>query len=73
MRRYRVCLDISGPRLAAYYRGSAHWVLATSDCGVTVQFRADHLRRFVGRDGVHGRFELAVDRQQRLVRIERIG
>lgn len=72
-RRFRLWLDIPPDRLLAYYQGAVDQVLATADSGERVRFAARLLRPFVTADGVRGRFELEVDRNNRFVDLRRIG
>lgn len=41
-----------------YYEGKASTIIATSTCGLRVQFPAMHLRRFLSAQGIEGYFRL---------------
>jgi len=56
-----------------YYGGSVRTVRVTAEDGRTVAFPAGVLQRFVGADGVYGRFRLEFDGQGRFQGIERLG
>lgn len=73
MQRFVFDLRIGPDEWLAYYRGSARHVVATARDGRRVKFAARHLQRFVGRDGVHGTFEMVIDDKHDLVRFERVG
>lgn len=61
MNRYEFHLDISAEQYLDYYRGTVRHVIARSTAGLTVQFPAALLQRFVTPEGVHGRFVLTAD------------
>ncbi len=70
--RIRFFLDISSDEYLRYYQGSAHSVVAVSEDGRRVRFPASNLRPFVTREGVHGRFELLLDSDNRLLELRRV-
>lgn len=72
MRRYVVELSIPADELLRYYRGTASVVMARDEYGRRVRFPAAALRPFVTRAGVHGRFALEVDGDDRLTGIRRL-
>lgn len=66
MRRYVVDLSIPAEELLRYYRGTASCVVACDRYNRRLQFPAASLRPFVTSAGVHGRFILEVDPENRL-------
>jgi hypothetical protein len=66
VRRYVVDLSIPAEELLRYYRGTASSVVAYDQYNRRLQFPAAGLRPFVTSAGVHGRFVLEVDRDNRL-------
>ena len=67
-----VDLSISAGKLETMYRGRTRTVLAWSEDGRSVRFPIQILRPFVARDGVRGRFLLALNGQNRLQKITRL-
>lgn len=65
MNRYEFHLHISAEQYLDYYRGAVRTVVARSTTGLTVQFPASLLQRFVTPEGIHGRFVLTADDQFR--------
>ncbi len=65
-------LDISADQILAYYRGDIRAVRARATNGTTVEFPASALRRHVSTDGIHGRFWMEFDRQNKFVSLERV-
>jgi hypothetical protein len=72
VRQYILDLNIPSSELLRYYRGSASSVTALDRNGRRVQFPAQVLRPFVGRDGVQGTFTLWVGAGNRLQNIQRV-
>lgn len=73
MHRYRVRLAISRHEMEDYYTGRAAVVYAESENGVSVQFPARLLRKYLDQRGVYGVFELVTDEQHRLLDFRRLG
>ena len=71
--RIHVRLSIPADEYLAYYRHEADQVMARSVDGRSVQFPASALRRHVTRAGISGLFEIVVDGDNRLLRLDRIG
>jgi len=70
--RYIVDLTISSDEFRRLYTGSANSVVVRDRVsGKRVRFPANGLRQFVLPDGVHGRFELQVDANNKLIDIQR--
>lgn len=66
-------LQLSAAKVLTYYRGQSRTVVATLDDGRTIQFPATALQKVVTEEGVHGRFRLVFDSQNKFQGIERIG
>ena len=73
MREFRFRLSIPAQQYLAYYQGAVRHVVVTLANGQTIQFPADKLRPFVGREGVYGQFVLRVDGNNKLQGLERVG
>lgn len=61
MNRYEFYLHISAEQYLDYYRGAVRNVVARSTSGLTVQFPASLLQRFITPEGIHGHFVLTAD------------
>lgn len=66
-------LRLSPDDILPYYRGEAKTVIAELDDGLTVQFPATAVQKFVTKEGIHGRFRIWFDDNRRFLRIDRIG
>jgi hypothetical protein len=65
-------LNLSPEEVIRYYRGEVRTAMATLDDGRTVQFPASALSRVVTEHGVHGRFQLIIDENQKFVDLQRL-
>jgi len=72
MNNYEFPLSISSEQCLAYYRGTVRHVIARSASGQTVQFPASLLQRFVTQEGIHGRFQLLCDENNKCIELRRL-
>lgn len=72
MRTLTFRLAIDGDDYLRYYQGQARQVAVITEDGNRLQFPAEHLRPHVMHDGVHGRFELEFDEDNRFVALRKI-
>ncbi len=72
MYRYEFRLRISAEEYLDYYRGVVQHVIVRSASGLTVQFPASLLRRFVTNEGVHGDFLLTCDANHKCLDLQRL-
>ncbi len=63
-------LNISAEKMLAYYRGEVRLVRALATNGQTVQFPVSVLQKHVSADGIHGRYRMEFDAQNKFVRLE---
>ena len=70
MNRYTFPLHISSEAYLDYYRGAARHVIAQCVNGQTVQFPASLLQQFVTLEGIHGKFVLTVDENNKCIGLE---
>lgn len=72
LKRIRFSLDIPSEQYLRYYQGNARTVSVQAEDGRHVRFPAANLRAFVDRNGVRGRFEITLDKTNRLLEIRRV-
>jgi hypothetical protein len=65
-------LDITPEEYLSYYNGAVKYVFTYAVDGRSVRFPAGLLRRFVGRDGIHGTFEILFDKEGKLQEMRRL-
>lgn len=72
MRRFYFSLAVSAEKTRSIYRGQARYVLAESDDGVKLQLPAANFREFVDSEGIHGRFCVRIDADNRILELARV-
>ncbi len=72
MTRYEFQLHIPPQEFVRYYRGTTRHVLARTADGLTVQFPANHLVKFVSLDGISGNFVLTTDDSNKVIELQRV-
>ena len=65
-------LNISAQEYLRVYKGVARQVVVRGTDGATLSFPAEHLRRFVGHDGVQGRFMLNYDKDNKFISLQKL-
>jgi len=73
MQRIRFSMSLPADEFLFYYRGQVQTVSVVADDGRRIDIPAASFRQFVGKDGISGRFELLLDANNKLLRIERLG
>lgn len=69
----RFRLAISADEYLAYYRGAARDVVVSAEDGRRVKFPAGALQPYILQDGIHGRFELRFDANNKLLGLQKLG
>lgn len=72
MQRIRFSIHIPTSELLRYYQGHASQVLVIAEDGRRIRFPIHHLRPFVEADGISGRFEMQLDRDNRCQTLSRL-
>ncbi|MBL3618034.1 MAG: DUF2835 domain-containing protein [gamma proteobacterium endosymbiont of Lamellibrachia anaximandri] len=70
--RIRFFLNLTADRYLSHYQGHAKNVSVIAEDGRRIEFPANSLRPFVTKSGVQGRFELLIDDNNRLQRLDRL-
>lgn len=71
-KQYYFSLSISQQEFFKYYQGTADGVNVVSECGRRLRFPAHRLRPFLTYQGIHGRFCLRVDNDNRFISLQQI-
>ncbi|HEY9050689.1 MAG TPA: DUF2835 domain-containing protein [Gammaproteobacteria bacterium] len=71
MQRMFFNLHITPEQYQRYYQGNAKAVIVKTEDGRNLQFPASNLQKFVTREGVHGRFEIRFDDNNKIIGIIR--
>lgn len=72
MTHFTFSLHLSTDEYQRFYRGEAKNIIVMSDQGASVLFPASAVRPFVAKDGVHGRFVITMDKNNKLVNIQQL-
>lgn len=67
MRIAHFYLKLRPEELLEYYQGLKSFVRVRTYEGYSIQFRAEHLRRWVSPIGIHGEFQIQFDDQNKFV------
>lgn len=72
MNRAILIINLPREKCLRYYRGDAKYVITTAVDGRRIQFPAEWIRPFITDEGVHGRFELSFDQENRVKDFRRL-
>ncbi|TNF34328.1 MAG: DUF2835 family protein [Gammaproteobacteria bacterium] len=71
MQRMIFQLHITAEQYQRYYQGSAKAVIVQTEDGRKLQFPANRLQKFVGHEGIHGRFQITFDNNHKIIDLSR--
>ena len=71
-RRFQFSLNISPDEYLAYYKGAAKYIQTTTASGETIKFPASSLKKYLTHNGIHGHFEIEIDKNNKLLNIYKI-
>ena len=72
MRHFEFSLDLPAHKIERIYQGNARYILVESDEGLTLQLPAINFRDHVAEDGIHGRFVVRIDDDNRIRSLRRL-
>lgn len=58
---------LSSDRTEAIYQGGVRYIVVRTDDGLKLQLPASNFRRFVGLNGINGRFSVRIDEQNKII------
>ncbi|NOY13453.1 MAG: DUF2835 domain-containing protein [Deltaproteobacteria bacterium] len=70
--QFRFSVHLSQQQFLRHYQGSVSAVQVLSECGRRLRFPASRLRPFLTHNGIHGRFQLTVDAENRFLSLKKI-
>ena len=71
-RSIRFRLALSAEEYLAFYQRNVQDVVTRSDDNRVIRFPASAIRKFVSHDGIHGRFEIVFDENNKLIEVRPI-
>jgi hypothetical protein len=72
MQSLRFSLRLTVLELLQYYQGQKKLVRVVTYSGKSLQFKADHLRPFVSKNGINGEFDIYFDDQNNFVKLVQV-
>ncbi|MCP4486678.1 MAG: DUF2835 domain-containing protein [Gammaproteobacteria bacterium] len=72
-REFEFNLAISAEKLQRVYRGNAKYLLVYTDEGLKLQLPALNFRPFVTVQGIHGRYRVRIDGNNKILDLKLIG
>ena len=72
MPHFEFSLNLPAHKIERIYRGDARFILVESDDGLTLQLPAINFRDHVAADGIHGRFRVRIDDNNRIMSLRRL-
>ena len=71
-RSFEFGMILSAEKTRGIYRGRARYLLVETDEGLKLQLPAANFREFVDADGIHGRFRVRIDDDNKILALQRI-
>jgi len=65
-------MALSAQEIHSIYEGQARYILVESDEGLKLQLPAVNFRNFVTTDGIHGRFSVTIDANNKIQQLRRL-
>jgi len=65
-------LDISHEEILCYYKGIVNQVIVTAADNTKIQFPVQFIKKYVEHNGVHGRFKIVYDENNKLVSLDKL-
>lgn len=65
-------LHITPDQYLAYYNGAAKTIAVKTEDGLSLKFPANALQKFITREGIHGRFKISFDQNNKLTGVSRL-
>ena len=72
MRRFDFYMALTAEKTRSIYEGQARYILVESDAGLKLQLPAANFRDYVTVDGIHGRFRVKIDANNKIVSLGKI-
>lgn len=71
MRSFEFSMALSAEKTRSIYQGQARYIVVETDDGLSLQLPAINFREYVGRNGIHGRFQVEIDADNRIQSLRR--
>ena len=71
MRSFDFSMALSAQQFRSVYEGRARYILVESEQGLKLQLPAANFRGYVTADGIHGRFSVVIDADNRILALRK--
>jgi hypothetical protein len=68
-RQYQFNINLSVEKTESIYAGHARFILAYDNSGLKLRLPAENFRQYVTRNGIHGRFQVNLDSDNKIKRL----
>ena len=72
MRNFEFQMALSAQKTQSIYEGQARYILVESEQGLKLQLPAANFRRYVTADGIHGRFRVRIDANNKIQALQKL-
>jgi len=72
MPEFEFNMALSAQEIRSIYEGQARYILVDSDTGLKLQLPAVNFRNFVTTDGIHGRFSVTIDANNKIRELRKL-
>ncbi len=72
MHEFEFNMALSAQEIRSIYEGQARYILVDSDTGLKLQLPAVNFRNFVTTDGIHGRFSVTIDANNKIQELRKL-
>ena len=72
MPEFEFNLALPALEIRSIYEGQARYILVVTDEGLKLQLPAANFRKFVASDGIHGRFRVIIDANNKIRELRKL-
>ncbi|NCF35137.1 MAG: DUF2835 family protein [Gammaproteobacteria bacterium] len=72
MRNFKFTMGLTAEKTRAIYAGQARFILVETDQGLKLQLPAATFLEYVNADGIHVRFDVKIDANNKILALRRI-
>lgn len=69
VRKFEFSLNLPTEKVQRIYQGQARYILVYTDEGLSLQLPAGNFRQYVTEQGIHGRFKVAIDDNNKIMQL----
>ncbi len=69
---FEFSINLSSEKTQQIYQGQARYILVYTDDGLSLQLPASNFRQYVTDRGIHGRFKIKTDDNNKIIQLKQI-